>query len=151
MGSTVINSSMQIPKFYITAERDSLSAPLDKIQIVKGWTEDGKEKEVVYDVICSDEREINNRKNRCKPTKAKVDFDNCSFEENYGADRLEVLWTDNEYSLEQNVFYYVRVIENPTCRWSTYDSIRIDEKPSKNYPKITREMAWSSPIWVKNN
>ena len=151
MGSTVVNSSRQIPKFYITAERDSLSAPLDKIQIVKGWTEEGKEKEVVYDVICSDEREINNRKNRCKPTKAKVDFDNCSFEENYGADRLEVLWTDDEYSLEQNVFYYVRAIENPTCRWSTYDSIRIDEKPSKNYPKITREMAWSSPIWVKNN
>ena len=51
---------------------------------------------------------------------------------------------------DQNTFYYARAIENPTCRWSTYDSIRIDEKPAKNYPKIMREMAWSSPIWIKN-
>ena len=151
MGSTVINSSGQTPKFYISAERDSLSAPLDKIQIIKGWTENGKVKEVVYDVICSDERVINSKKNKCKPTKAKVDFENCSYNDNYGADEFEVIWTDDKYSAEQNTFYYARVIENPTCRWSTYDSIRIDEKPSKNYPKIMREMAWSSPIWIKNN
>ena len=150
MGSTVINSSRQTPKFYISAKRDSLSAPLDKIQIIKGWTENGKVKEVVYDVICSDERVINSKKNKCKPTKAKVDFENCSYNDNYGADEFEVIWTDDKYSAEQNTFYYARVIENPTCRWSTYDSIRIDEKPAKNYPKITREMAWSSPIWIKN-
>ena len=150
MGSTVINGSMQQPKFYITAERDTLSAPLDKIQIIKGWSENGKINEVVYDVICSDDREINNRKNKCKETKASVNFENCSFDENYGSDRLEVIWTDTEYTPDQNTFYYARAIENPTCRWSTYDSIRIDEKPAKNYPKITREMAWSSPIWIKN-
>ena len=150
MGSTVMNGSTQQPKFYITAERDTLSAPLDKIQIIKGWSENGKINEVVYDVICSDDREINNRNNKCKETKASVNFENCSFDENYGSDRLEVIWTDTEYTPDQNTFYYARAIENPTCRWSTYDSIRIDEKPAKNYPKIMREMAWSSPIWIKN-
>ena len=102
MGSTVINGSMQQPKFYITAERDSLSAPLDKIQIIKGWTENGKINEVVYDVICSDDREINNRNNKCKETKASVNFENCSFDENYGSNRLEVIWTDTEYTPDQN-------------------------------------------------
>ena len=87
MGSTVMNSSMQQPKFYITAERDTLSAPLDKIQIIKGWTENGNINEEVYDVICSDDREINNRNNKCKETKASVNFENCSFDENYGSDR----------------------------------------------------------------
>ena len=81
--------------------------------------------------------EKNNRNNKCKETKASVNFENCSFDENYGSDRLEVIWTDTEYTPDQNTFYYARAIENPTCRWSTYDSIRIDEKPAKNYPKIT--------------
>ena len=146
MGSTVMNSSMQQPKFYITAERDSLSAPLDKIQVIKGWTENGKINEVVYDVICSDDREINNRNNKCKETKASVNFENCSFDENYGSDRLEVIWTDAEYTPDQNTFYYARAIENPTCRWSTWDSIRNNVEPRSDYPTTIQERAWSSPI-----
>ena len=52
---------------------------------------------------------------------------------------------------DENSFYYVRVIQNPTCRWSTYDSLRLGEKPRKDYPATVKEMAWSSPIWIKNN
>ena len=66
-----------------------------------------------------------------------------------GADELKVLWTDEDYSPDQNAFYYARVIQNPTCRWTTYDSLRTGQKISKAYSATMAEMAWSSPIWIK--
>ena len=151
MGSTINNSQNKSPTFFVLAEQDLLDAPLDKIQIIKGWTEKGELKEEVVDVVCSEARVVNSSTNECSPIDTKVDLTNCSFDKSRGAKTLKTLWTDHNYSPKQNAFYYARVIQNPTCRWSTYDSLRYGVEPPKDYPATITEMAWSSPIWIKNN
>ena len=150
MGGALEGETNQSPTFYVSAFRDLLDAPLDKIQIIKGWTENGEVKEEVRDIVCSEGRTIDIDTNRCPPIDAKVNISNCSIDQNRGAKELKTLWTDDNYNSEQNAFYYVRAIQNPTCRWSTYDSLRIGEDPPKDYPATITEMAWSSPIWINN-
>ena len=77
-----------------------------------------------------------------------VDLSNCSTSENIGSEEIKVQWSDVNYNPNQNAFYYVRVIQNPTCRWSTYDSLRIGKQIPKDFPPTVNEMAWSSPIWI---
>ena len=84
-------------------------------------------------------------------TKAKVDLNNCSYSENYGDDKIVTLWEDNNYRSDQNAFYYVRVLQNPTCRWSSYDSLRLGIEPLETYAPTVSERAWSSPIWINKN
>jgi hypothetical protein len=137
------------PSFIIWAARDPLSAPIDRIQIIKGWTEDGQAREAVYDVLCSDGRLIDPLTARCDPTQAGVDLGDCSVTPDAGASELKALWTDPSYAREQNAFYYARVIETPTCRWSTYDSLRLGQAPLSVIDPTIQEMAWSSPIWLR--
>ena len=64
-----------------------------------------------------------------------------------GADELKVVWKDPDFNPDHKAFYYVRVLENPTCRWSTWDAIKSGEKPRSDLPSTIQERAWSSPIW----
>ena len=150
MGATLPAQSAS-PSFMILALQDPMSAPLDKIQIVKGWSEDGETHEQVFDVACSDGRSPNPESRRCEATRAKVDLSTCSFSNHMGAAELQTWWTDVSYKPDQNTFYYARVIENPTCRYSTFDSIRIGQTPRADVPATVTEMAWSSPIWIQSN
>ena len=150
MGGTIKGVVGQSPTFFIWASQDLLDAPLDKIQIIKGWHENGDVKEEVVDVICSEKRTMDLNTKRCPPIDTTVDLSNCKIDRERGAKELKTLWTDDNYNTEQNAFYYVRVIQNPTCRWSTYDSLRIGEDPPKDYPATITEMAWSSPIWIND-
>ena len=93
--------------------------------------------------------EINDNSKRCKSSNIKVNLKTCAIDQDRGADELQVLWTDEDYSPDQNAFYYARVIQNPTCRWTTYDSLRTGQQISKAYSSTMVEMAWSSPIWIK--
>ncbi len=136
------------PRFLIWTGRDPLSAPLDKVQIIKGWTEGGEMNEIVLDVLCSEDRPIDPETGRCAATTASVDLSNCQIEPGRGAGELKTMWTDTDYQPGQNAFYYVRVLQNPTCRWSTYDALRLGREPPSNVPAVQAEMAWSSPIWL---
>jgi hypothetical protein len=149
MGSTIEHSQDKAPSFFISAKKDPIDAPLDKIQIIKGWMENGKAKEKVMDVVCSENRKINDNSKRCKSLNIKVNLNTCEIDQDRGANELQFLWTDEDYSPDQNAFYYARVIQNPTCRWTTYDSLRTGQKISKAYSATMAEMAWSSPIWIK--
>lgn len=151
MGSTINSETNKIPKFLIMAKEDNLSAPLDKIQIIKGYLSGNESKEQVIDVLCSENRPIDPITKKCKEIDIEVNLTDCSFDDTRGAQTLNALWTDENYKSDENSFYYVRVIQNPTCRWSTYDSLRLGEKPRKDYPATVKEMAWSSPIWIKDN
>ena len=69
--------------------------------------------------------------------------------EDKGAVQLRTVWTDPDFDANQRAFYYVRVLENPSCRWSTWDAIRLGIAPNPDLPPTIQERAWSSPIWYK--
>ena len=148
MGGRLAGAADGAPGFFVWAMQDPMNARLDRVQIVKGWTENGETLEMVYDVACSDGREIDPQTNRCAKTKAVVDLETCAIDRSAGSAELKTLWTDPDYRSEQNAFYYARVVQNPTCRWSTYDSLRLGRAPPENVSETVTEMAWSSPIWV---
>ena len=148
MGSDMLQSEKQKPQFVVWALRDVKRAPLDRVQIIKGWTElSGKPHEEIYDVACSDGRKPNPKTNLCQDTRATVNLDNCQISANEGADELRAVWEDPNFDPDLKAFYYVRVLENPTCRWSTWDALKSGEKPRADLPSTIQERAWSSPIW----
>ena len=148
MGSDIIQNNDTAPEFMVWALRDLKRAPLDRVQIIKGWTElSGKPHEKIYDVACSDGRKANPNTGLCKESRAKVNLNNCKISKNVGANELKTVWQDPDFNPDLKAFYYVRVLENPTCRWSTWDALKSGEKPREDLPSTIQERAWSSPIW----
>ena len=147
MGGTLNLEGSNNPTFLIWAISDPLGAPLQRIQIIKGWLEDGEQKEKVYDVACSDGLSVDPETNRCPDNGARVDLRDCSISADYGAREIKAFWQDPEFRQDEEAFYYSRVIENPVCRWSTWDAIRNGEIPRSDIPSTIQERAWSSPIW----
>ena len=148
MGSDIIQNNDAAPEFMVWALRDLKRAPLDRVQIIKGWTElSGKPHEKIYDVACSDGRKANSKTGLCKESRAKVNLNDCKISKNVGANELKTVWQDPDFNPDLKAFYYVRVLENPTCRWSTWDALKSGEKPREDLPSTIQERAWSSPIW----
>jgi len=134
------------PTFMAYAVRDPIGANLDRIQIVKGW-KDGKElKEKVYDVAWSGDRRIG-ANGKLPPVGNTVNVVTASWTNTIGAPELGVVWTDPDFDPEQRAFYYVRVLEIPTPRWSLYDAVRFDIELPDGAPTSTQERAYTSPIW----
>ncbi|MEQ9519692.1 MAG: DUF3604 domain-containing protein [Parvibaculum sp.] len=148
MGGSLSLSGEETPGFFVSALRDPLSAPLDRVQIVKGWVENGDVKEIVYDVACSGGRTVDPATRRCPALAASVDLTNCAIDQDQGAPLLETVWRDPAYQAGQRAFYYARVVEASTCRWSTYDALRLGVAPADDLPATITEMAWSSPIFM---
>ena len=128
------------------ASADTESAPLQRLQIVKGWIDAEGTHEEVVDVACAGGVTVNTETNRCPDNGAKVDISDCSINAETGAGQLSALWRDPEFKREERAFYYARVIENPTCRWSTWDATRAGIAPRPDLPTTVQERAWSSPI-----
>ncbi len=149
MGSDLSPNNNQAPKFLVWAVRDPLAAPLQRIQIIKGYVKDGEHHETVYDAACSDGLSVNPETNRCPDNGASVDLADCSISGDVGAAELKNVWTDPDFDSAQEAFYYVRVLENPTCRWSTWDAMRAGVEPRSDLAKTIQERAWSSPIWYR--
>ncbi len=137
------------PIFFVWAGADLLSAPLQRIQVVKGWIDaEGATHERVQDVVCSDGLSVDPATKRCPDNGASVDTATCETLGGTGAVELMAAFQDPAYDASQGAFYYVRVLQNPTCRWSTYDAIRLGREPDPSVPATIRERAWSSPIWI---
>jgi hypothetical protein len=123
-------------------------APLDRVQIIKGWVDNsGKPSEKVYDVACSDGNKPDPSTHRCENNGATVDIKTCEISADKGAAELKSIWTDPDFDPSLKSFYYVRVLENPTCRWSTWDAINAGYEPRSDLHATIQERAWSSPIW----
>jgi len=152
MGSVLNTSGQpQSPEFLVWAIRDALDAPLQRIQMVKGWIDDaGQTHEKVADIACADGLQVDPATGRCPDNGASVDLASCQFSTGSGATELKTLWRDPDYDQNQSAFYYVRVLMNPTCRWSSFDAIRLGREPPQGVPATIRERAWSSPIWSGN-
>jgi hypothetical protein len=137
---------MEAPTFAAQALKDPQSGNLDRIQIIKGWVERGKAKERIYNVALSDERTVG-KKGKVPPVGNTVDIGKATYTNDIGDSQLSVVWTDPHFNPKQRAVYYVRVLEIPTPRWSTYDAAKLGVEPSKAVPATIQERAWSSPIW----
>ena len=136
------------PRFVVWATRDANSAHLQKLQIVKGWDEPGGgSAEQVYDVACDSGRPPDAGTHRCADNGAQVNLADCSPTGGAGAAELSTTWTDPEFEPSRRAFYYVRVLENPTCRWTTWRALESGGELPDGVPPVIKERAWSSPIW----
>lgn len=138
------------PDFIAWAMRDPLSAPLQRLQIIKVWEENGEAREAVFDVACSGGASPDPVTHRCPDNGASVDISTCKTEPGTGANDLKAHWRDPDWAPARQAAYYVRVLENPTCRWSTWDAVRAGSPPNPALPTTLQERAWTSPIWVKS-
>ncbi len=148
MGGDLIANAAEIPSFIAWVAKDPNSASLQRLQIIKGWVEDGEAQELVFDVACSDGGSIDPTSHRCADNGAQVNLSDCSISEGLGAAELKARWQDPSYDPNQHAIYYVRALENPTCRWSTWDAIRAGVAPRSDLPATIQERIWSSPIWI---
>ena len=135
------------PTLMIRALRDPDGANLDRIQIIKGWLNaDGSTEERIYDVACSDNRSIENR--RCnRAVGSTVDVADASYTNSIGEAMLMAHWEDPDFDPSQSAFYYVRVIEIPTPRWTAYDAKRFGITMPSEVPMTVQDRAYTSPIW----
>jgi len=149
MGSDLLSNGSETPEFIVWAQRDKNGALLQRVQIIKGWMDSnsGRPHEKVFDVACSDGLEVDPVTNRCPDNGARVNISDCSITQNVGSAELKRLWKDPDFNPNDKSFYYVRVLENPTCRWSTWDAIKRGFEPREDLHETIQERAWSSPIW----
>jgi hypothetical protein len=136
------------PTFLVAALKDPTGANLDRIQIIKGWVDkEGKTQERIYDVAVSDGRKIGSD-GRCKTDVGNtVDVMNATWANTIGAGEMITVWKDPDFDPALQAFYYVRVIEIPTPRWTAHDAKYYGTKPLKGTPMMVTERAYTSPIW----
>lgn len=147
MGSDLTkNAENKAPTFLIWASKDPEGANLDRIQVIKGWYKEGQLSEKIFTVALSDER-IVNPDGSVLSNNAQVNMETGAWDKSKGATELSTTWSDPEFDPSAEAFYYLRVIENPTARYTLWDKIRYGVSYDEKTPLITRERAWSSPIW----
>jgi hypothetical protein len=134
------------PSFLVYALRDPIGANLDRIQIVKGWHDGKKLNEKVYDVVWSGDREPG-QDGKLPAVGDTVNASTASWTNTIGAAELGIVWTDPDFDPKQGAFYYARVLEIPTPRWSTHDAVRFGIDIPDGAPTSTQERAYTSPIW----
>jgi Protein of unknown function (DUF3604) len=135
------------PSFMVYALKDPIGGNLDRIQIVKGWLgENGETQEKVYDVVWAGERE-QDANGKVPPVGDTVNVARATWTNDIGSAELGTVWTDPDFDPNQRAFYYARVIEIPTPRWTAYDAFRYGIKLPAEVPMKTQERAYTSPIW----
>ena len=138
------------PRFLIRAVKDPIGANLDRVQVIKGWqSKDGALHEEVYDVAVSDGRKIRPGEN-VEPVGSTVNVEDASYTNEIGDPELSVVWTDPNFNRDELAFYYERVLEIPTPRWTAYDAKYFgisEEAIPDDVPMTLQERAYTSPIW----
>ncbi len=139
--------SGEAPSLVIRALRDPDGANLDRVQVVKGWLDaNGQAQERIYDVACADNRAVRDR--RCeREVGSTVDVATASYTNTIGDPLIFAHWTDPAFDPTAHAFYYVRVLEIPTPRWTAYDAFRFNVDMSDDIPMVHQERAYTSPIW----
>jgi hypothetical protein len=148
MGGDLSNAPAgKAPTFLAAAMKDPLSGNLDRIQIIKGWLEaKGDVQEKIYDVAWSGDRKPD-ANGKLPSVGSTVDVENATWTNTIGAPELITVWKDPDFDAKQRAFYYVRVLEIPTPRWTAYDAKRFGVKPLPGTRMTTNERAYTSPIW----
>lgn len=149
MGGDLSVSDGDAPTFLISAMKDANGANLDRIQMIKGWVEDGELQEQIFDVACAGRELITAT---CDGDIGNtVDVADAIYTNDIGGDQLSAVWTDPDFDPAQPAVYYARILEIPTPRWSTFDAKALGEDPLDGVPTSIQERAWTSPIWYTPN
>ena len=135
------------PSFVVWAVKDPTSANLDRIQVIKGWTQNGQSFEKVFDVAWSGDRKPDKWTGRVPAIQSTVDLEKATYTNNVGSTELKTVWTDPEFDASLHAFYYARVLEIPTPRWTLIQAVKSGLPPPDVVPLTGQERAWSSPIW----
>lgn len=137
------------PRLLVAAHKDPLEANLERIQVVKGWLSEGETYEQVFDVACAGGTQPDPIRHRCSESAPEPDLTTCAPAPEAGAAELIAWWRDPEFDPLAPSFYYVRVLQVPTCRWSTFDAIRLGRPRPQGVPATLQERAITSPIWIE--
>jgi len=138
----------KVPTFLVAALKDPIGANLDRFQIVKGWMDkNGKLHEKIYDVAWSGDRKPDPKTGKLPAVGSTVDVANATWTNTVGAPELIAVWKDPDFDASQRAFYYGRVLEIPTPRWTAYDVKRFGVKPLPGTTMTLQERAYTSPIW----
>lgn len=147
MGGDLKKNGSKAPTFIAQALMDPEGGSLDRIQIVKGWANaDGSLGEKVYDVKWAGDRKVNG-KGKVPAVGNTVNLTNATWDNAIGATELKTTWTDPEFDPELEAFYYLRVIEIPTPRWTLYDVVNLGAEMTDEVPMSAQQRAYTSPIW----
>jgi hypothetical protein len=147
MGGDLPPVKSKAPSFVVWAVKDPTSGNLDRIQIVKGWSTNGQSFEKVFDVVWAGDRKPDAFTGKVAPIGSTVDIAKASYTNDLGAVELKTTWTDPEFDPALDAFYYARVLEIPTPRWTTIQAKELGIAPPDIVPATVQERAWSSPIW----
>ncbi len=146
-GDMPASREAKAPSLMISALKGPNSGNLDRIQVIKGWVDaDGKTHDRIYDVVWSGSRELG-EDGKLPAVGNTVDIANASYTNTIGDVDLQTVWTDPDFDPSVPAFYYLRVLEIPTPRWSTYDAKSLGIDPPEDFPAVIQERAWTSPIW----
>jgi len=147
MGGDLPSSPLESPSFIVAAMQDPEGGSLDRIQIIKGWiNKDGSLAEQVYDLAWSGDRKMG-ADGKVPLVGNTVNLERATWDNAIGAAELKAVWADPDFDPQQEAFYYARVIEIPTPRWTLYDKVRYGAELAVNIPLTTTERAYTSPIW----
>ena len=135
------------PTFWVWAAQDPNETSLDRVQMIKVWLQNGEAKQRVWDVACSGGR-TPGPDGRCPKTSASVDTTTCEVNDTAGAADLQASFRDPDFNPEQSALYYVKVFENPVCRWTTRLANDAGTEPPQDLDAAVQHRGWSSPIWV---
>lgn len=147
MGTDLPPASAKAPTFIVWAEKDPTSGNLDRIQIVKGWAKNGQSYEKIYEVAWAGDRKADKWTGKVPPIRSTVDIDNATYKNTVGAKELKTVWVDPDFDPTVNAFYYARVLEIPTPRWTTIQAKQLNIAPPDMCEPTVQERAWSTPIW----
>jgi len=136
------------PVFLVKAWKDADGPNLDRVQMIKGWVDaEGNKQEKIYDLVVSDGRVIG-KDGRCKtPVGSTVNLKEATYDNSIGNPIMEVKWSDPDFEAGQRAFYYVRVIEIPTPRWTAYDAVFYGIEMPEGTAMTVQDRAYTSPIW----
>ncbi len=142
-------SGTEPPQFLLWAMKDPIGPNLDRIQIIKGWYENGEMKDTIYNVAASGDRL--QADGSVTPIDAPIDMKTGAFNAEKGDPELMTVWTDPDWDPDLDAFYYVRVLQLPTARWTLYDELRAGVTYPAEVKREIVERAWASPIWHEAN
>ena len=148
-GDLTASSAGKAPSFVVMAIKDPMGANLDRVQIIKGWVDaKGNKQEKVYDVVWGDaDKRKPNAKGKLPAVGNTVNLETATVDNSIGDPELSTVWTDPDFNAALPAFYYVRVLEIPTPRWTLFDAVKYKIKLGKEVPMILQERVYTSPIW----